>query len=150
MLSIHPLKNKVSETDLEKASNSYIMSLLAMFVGMPIPILNLFATLIFYFGNRKASRFVRWHCTQALLTQISLFAFNTISFWWTIGIITGELALSNYYFAYVIFVFLLNLIEIIQTIITATTIRKGNTVRWFFYGHLVNLILKTDDHGQID
>ena len=150
MLSITPLQTKVPESDLEKASNSYLMSLLAMFVGMPIPILNLVATLIFFFGNRKASNFVRWHCTQALVTQISLFAFNTISFWWTIGIFTGEFNLSNIYFAYLIFVLLINLVEIIQTIISATNIRKGKSVRWFFYGGLVNFILKTNDHGQID
>ncbi len=144
MLKIKTLQSKRYESELEKASNSYLMSLLAMFVGLPIPILNLVATLIFFYGNRKASPFVRWHCTQALVTQVSLFFFNTVSFWWTIGIFTGEFDLSNYYFSYLIIVIVINASEIIQTLITAIQIRKRNNVRWYFYAPLVDAILKNN------
>ena len=47
-------------------------------------IINLLATLIFYLGNRKGTYFVRWHCTQALLSQLSLLFMNSFGFWWTI------------------------------------------------------------------
>jgi len=56
-----------SEHEAEKASNSYLMSLIALIAGMPLPIINLIASVIFFVGNRKGTYFVRWHCTQALL-----------------------------------------------------------------------------------
>ena len=36
-----------SEHEAEKASNSYLMSLIAIIAGLPLPIINLLATLIF-------------------------------------------------------------------------------------------------------
>ena len=39
------------EHESEKASNSYLMSLIALIAGLPLPIINLIATLIFYLGN---------------------------------------------------------------------------------------------------
>ena len=39
--------------EAEKASNSYLMSLIAVIAGLPLPIINLIATVIFYLGNRK-------------------------------------------------------------------------------------------------
>jgi len=44
---------EISEDEREYASNSYLMSLFALFVGLPLPIFNLIATIIFYLGNRK-------------------------------------------------------------------------------------------------
>ena len=45
----------LKEHDHEQASNSYLMSLLALMVGFPLPIVNLIATAIFFLGNRKRS-----------------------------------------------------------------------------------------------
>jgi len=56
------------EHEAEKASNSYLMSLVALITGILLPIINLLATFIFYMGNRKGTYFVRWHCMHALLT----------------------------------------------------------------------------------
>jgi hypothetical protein len=128
--------------EAEKASNSYLMSLIAVIAGLPLPIINLIATFIFYMGNRKGTYFVRWHCTQALLSQFSLLMINTNGFWWTISIFFGEGELSNSYIAYMMSVFLFNLVEFIATIYTAIQVRKGKHVEWWFYGELTNLICK--------
>ncbi|MDP1993761.1 MAG: hypothetical protein Q8K40_00805, partial [Ignavibacteria bacterium] len=63
MISIKPFTYKPDEYEAEKASNSYLMSMVALIAGLPLPIINLIATVIFYVGNRKGSYFVRWHCT---------------------------------------------------------------------------------------
>jgi uncharacterized membrane protein len=130
------------EHECEKASNSYIMSLLAVIVGLPFPIINLLATLIFYLSNRKGTYFVRWHCTQALLSQASLLIINTIGFWWTISIVFGTGEISNDYIAYIIAIALFNLIELIATIYTAIQTRKGIHVQWYFYGDLTNALVR--------
>jgi uncharacterized Tic20 family protein len=130
------------EHEAEKASNSYLMSLIAVIAGLPLPIVNLLATLIFYLGNRKDTYYVRWHCTQALVSQASLLIMNSISFWWTISIAFGDEVITSNYIAYLITVILFNLVDFIATIYTAIATRKGKHVVWYFYGNLTNLICK--------
>lgn len=129
---------KPGDHEAEKASNSYLMSLIAVIAGLPFPIINLIATFIFYMGNRKGTYFVRWHCTQALLSQLSLLAINTIGFWWTVSILFRDGEISNQYIAYMISVIVFNLVEFIATIYTAIQTRKGKHIDWWFYGDLTD------------
>ncbi len=131
-----------AEHEAERASNSYLMSLIAVMAGLPLPIINLIATLIFFLGNRKGTYFVRWHCTQALLSQLSLLMINTVSFWWTVSILFRDGVVTNPYISYMITVVLFNLIELIATIYTAIETRKGHHVAWWFYGDLTDMICK--------
>ena len=126
----------------EKASNSYLMSLLAIMIGMPLPIVNLIATFIFYLGNRKNSYFVRWHCTQALLSQLMVLVMNSIGFSWTLKIIFTDLAVTNEYISYIITVVLFNITEIVATIYAAQQVRKGRHVKFWFFGTLTDLICR--------
>ena len=130
------------EHELEKASNSYLMSLIALIAGLPLPIINLMATFFFYIANIKGTYFVRWHCTQALLSQLSLLFINSFGFWWTISIIFGSETVTNKYIAYIITVLIFNIIEFIVTIITAIKVRKGIHVYWWFYGNLTQIICR--------
>lgn len=133
----------VTESELEKASNGYVMSLIAVMIGLPLPIINLLATFVFYLGNRKGTHFVRWHCTQALLSQFTLFIFNTVGFWWSMAILFKDTVdISNSYIAYMATVLLLNAGELAITIYTAIKTRKGEHVSWWFYGPLTNIICK--------
>lgn len=131
------------DAEAEKASNSYLMSLVAIMVGFPLPIINLMATLFFYIANRKSSYFVRWHCIQALLSQFSLFIVNSIGFWWTVSVLIKEDEhVSNPYLAYIITVFIFNVLELAMTISAAIKTRKGMHVSWYFYGPLTQMICK--------
>lgn len=130
------------EHEAEKASNSYLMSLVVLIIGLPLPIVNLIASIIFYFANRKATYFVRWHCTQALLSQFSLFIFNAYGFWWTIFIIFGTEKVNSIYLSYIITIIIFNIIEFAVTIFTAIQTRKGFHIEWWIYGSLTDLICK--------
>ena len=130
------------EHEAEKASNSYLMSLIAVIAGLPLPIINLLATVIFFLGNRKSTYFVRWHCTQALLSQVSLLLMNSTGFWWTISIIFSDERITSHYIAYMITIFVFNLTEFIATIYTAIQTRKGIHVQWWLYGNLTNIVCK--------
>lgn len=133
------------EHEAEKASNSYLMSLIALIAGLPLPIVNLIAAFIFYLGNRRGTYFVRWHCLQSLLSQASMLFANSAGFWWTVSIIfTGE-EITNQYIAYIITLVVVNIVEWIATIYTAIQVRKGIHVSWWFYGPLTQLICKPDD-----
>lgn len=130
------------EHESEKASNSYLMSLVAVVAGLPLPIINLLATFFFYMGNRKGTYFVRWHCTQALLSQASLLFINSFGFWWTMSIVFGSESISSRYIAYVIAALCFNLVEFVVTIYTAIQTRKGKHVKWFFYGNLTDIFVR--------
>lgn len=130
-----------AEYECERASNSYLMSVVAIMVGAPLPIVNLLATFFFYMANRKSTPFVRWHCTQALLSQITIFIINAISITWTLRIIFTDLVVTDLYVGYVITVILFNLFEFIITVVAAIKVRKGKHVEWIFWGTITNGIL---------
>ena len=138
---------KPNDMEAEKASNGYLMSLIALMAGMPLPIINLFATAIFYFGNRKASYFIRWHCTQTLVSQVTLLITNSIGFSWTMAVIFGDTIVSNKYIGYMITILIFNLIEFSVTIAAAVRVRKGEHVEWWFWGTITNLICKPKPEG---
>ncbi len=143
MIHIKEFSYDPSEHEAETASSSYLMSLIAIIVGLPLPIVNLIATIVFYFSNRKSTYFVRWHCTQALISQLSMLLINSIGFWWTISIIFTDETITNKYISYIISVILFNLAELVATIYTAIQTRKGIHVEWWFYGSLTNIICKS-------
>lgn len=131
------------EHEAERASNGYLMSLVAVVVGLPLPIVNLIATFFFFLGNRKSTYFARWHTTQALFSQLILLGFNSVGFWWTIDIFfRNNESLSNSYISYMIVLLVINAIEFITTMYTAIKTRKGIHVEWWLFGDVTNLIVK--------
>lgn len=142
MIAVKEFEYLPGEHENERASNSYLMSLIAVIAGLPLPIINLLATFIFFMGNRKGTYFVRWHCMQALLSQFSLLFANSTGFWWTLGIYFGTETISNNYIAYMITLIIFNAVEFITTIYTAINVRKGIHVEWWLFGSITNLICK--------
>ncbi len=142
MIHIEEFHYTPQEYEMEKASNSYLMSVIAMIAGMPLPIINLIATLVFWSANRRGTHFVRWHCTQALLSQITLVLMNGVAFWWVMLVIFSNLGVSNTLFAYLVTVLIYNVTEFIATVISAAKTRKGKHIKWWFYGPLTDIICK--------
>lgn len=130
------------DSENEKASQGYLMSLVAIMVGLPLPIFNLVATGLFFLGNRKGTFFVRWHCTQALLSQVLVVIMNSAGFTWTLSIIFGKISLTNQYIAYIITIILFNIFEFCATIFAAVQTRKGKHVEFWFFGPLTNLVCR--------
>lgn len=122
----------------ERASNSYLMSLVALMVGTPLPVINMLATLFFFLANRKSTPYVRWHCTQALLSQVTIFVMNAVAFTWTMRIIFGGLYITDNYIAYMLTVLCFNIFEFIITVVAAIRVRKGLHIEWWFWGALTN------------
>lgn len=142
-MDTHSISNRLQEDiDREKASNAYLMSLVALMAGLPLPVLNLLASVIFSLLNRKGSYFVRWHCTQVLISQISVFFLNSFGFTWTMRIIFFDLSPSNEWIAYVILVLLVNLLEIIGTLVSAIRIRKGKESSWWLFGPITDQLVR--------
>ena len=146
MIHLKPFPYVPNEHENELASNSYLMSLVAIIVGLPLPIVNLIATAIFYLNNRNSTFFVRWHCTQALLSQFSMLIINSAAFWWTVSILFRDEQLTDDYIGYIITALIFNISEFIATVYTAIQTRKGIHVEWWLYGSLTNLICEDRKH----
>lgn len=131
-----------NDSESEQASYSYLMSLIAVIAALPLPIVNLIATLAFYFSNRKSSYFVRWHCIQALVSQVTFIIINAYAFWHTIFIILGYEQITNKFIGYLITVILFNIADFIMTMYAAVQTRKGNHVFFWFWGDLTDLICR--------
>lgn len=133
--------------EYEKASNSYLMAVVSIIAGFPLPIINLIAAIGYYLGQRKSTYFVRWHCIQSIIGQALVIPFNSIAFAWTLTIIFNHKYSNNYhsdevfiedffyntsafYWLYIVFILFLNLIEFIAVIFTASRVRNGHNVRW--------------------
>lgn len=130
------------EDEKERASNCYVMSLVAVMIGLPMPIINLAATGIFYLMSRKGTFFVRWNSIQALVSQVPLFIMNNILFWWTIRILFCYTDLSSAYIAYFITVNLYNIYDFVETVRSAVQTRKGKIHKWYLYSTITDKICK--------
>jgi hypothetical protein len=131
-----------NDYESEKASNGYLMSVVAVMVGLPLPIINLAAAGFFYLGNRKSTYYVRWHCTQALLSQVFIVVMNSVGLSWTLSIVFGDNTLTNEYVAYILTILIFNLVEFVMNIAAAVQTRKGKHVYLWFFGPLTDLICR--------
>jgi hypothetical protein len=148
MTTTQLINYKPNDQESERASNSYLMSVMALIVGLPLPVINLIATFIFYLGNLKATRFVRWHCTQALFSQVAIVLINGFGVSWTLRILFGDLEVTNQYIAYIITVVVFNLFEFIITMYAMIVVRKGKHVEWWVFGPLTNLLFGSVEQNQ--
>ena len=130
------------EHEAERASNSYLMSLVVIMVGLPLPIVNVIGSVIYFLANRKSAYFVRWHCAQSLLAQVITLPVNAAGLYWTLAIVFDRASFSDNYAAYLITVILFNLIEFIATMVAAIRTRKGHHVSWLFFGPLTDALVR--------
>lgn len=130
------------EYELERASHSYLMSVIFITFALPLSIINLIATIVFLLANRNGTSFVRWHCIQALLSQFSLFIINSLAFVWVILMFFHVTVIDDTFIALLIVLFVFNVWEFAETVNAAIKTRKGIHVKWFFYGILTDKICK--------
>jgi uncharacterized Tic20 family protein len=148
MISIHEFQYLPDEYESEKASNSYLMSLIGITMVIVFPVIHLLSSLFFYIGNRKGSWFVRWHCIQALALQTVIAIFNVVSFTWTLLILFGPAEITNRYIGYMLTVIAFNIVCFIFTIYSTVQTRKGRHVYWYLLGGVTDLLCKPDIQGR--
>src|SRR5438477_6013265 len=85
----YPLEqpDELTTREKEDAMGAYLMMFAAIGAGLPLPIINLIAAVIYYFINKSASRFVRFHSYQALIATIPTTLINAGAMFWIIRIL---------------------------------------------------------------
>ncbi len=129
-----PQPEEISTREREDAMGSYLMMFASFAVGLPLPIINLIAALIYYFTNRGKSKFIDFHITQSLLSQLPTTALNAVLVAWTIRTFYYEIAFSDNYKGFLIMVIAANLIYLIFSIIAAVKARKGLMYYFILFG----------------
>ena len=139
-----PQPDDITQTEKEDAMGSYLMMFAAFAVGLPLPIINLIAAIVYYVLNRKKSRFVKFHCLQSLLSQIPTTIMNAVLVGWTIRLFIVEKfdrvitdvdwSTTNAYIGYAIAVAIANLMYVIFSIVAAIKANKGQFYYFIFFG----------------
>ena len=135
----HPLPQpeEIAIREKEDAMGSYLMMFAAMGAGLPLPIINLIAAVIYYYINKSKSRFVNFHSYQAMMSQIPTSLLNAgLTFWGIRIVVSEDWVFSNEFKGYVVMVIIANLLYIIFSIIAAIKARKGRFYYFMFFGKL--------------
>lgn len=137
-MEYYPLQQpeEIPEREKEDAMGSYLMMFAAVAIGLPLPIINLIASVIYYFVNRKKSRFIHFHCLQALLTQIPTTVINWVAVIWAVTIFFTDRTTTEIFWAYVIFAGASTFLYFIFNLIAAFKARQGKMYYFLFFGNL--------------
>ena len=86
------------------------MMFAAWSAGLPLPISNMIAAVIYLFVNRGRSRFVAFHSLQSLLWQIPVTLVNLVAVVWLVRIIWWDQPVTGRFWGCVILAALVNIV----------------------------------------
>jgi uncharacterized membrane protein len=116
---------------------AYLMMFAALGAGLPLPIINLIAAVVYYYINKRATRFVRFHTHQALISQIPTTLMNAVAVFWGFRILlSDEWFLTDIYKGYLVAVVLANILYFIFGIIGAVKAHQGKMYYLLFFGKI--------------
>lgn len=136
--SYHPLQQpeEVTIREREDAMGAYLMMFAALAAGLPLPIINLIAAIIYLYVNKSKSRFVHYHALHSLFAQIPVTLLNAGLVIWSVRLFFTDLSINDNFKGYVGVVIVANLIYFIFSIIAAVKARKGRMYYFLFFGRI--------------
>ena len=130
-----PQPEELTSREKEDAMGAYLMMFAAFAVSIPLPIVNLIAAIIYFYINRKKSRYIHFHCLQSLLSQLPTTLINWGMLYWALQIfLFDNVEINDYFYAYLGFMILANLIYFTFSIVAAIRARKGVFMYFIFFG----------------
>jgi uncharacterized membrane protein len=124
-----PQPDEITESEKEDAMGAYLMMFAGLGMGLPLPFINLVASVIYYFVNRRKSRFVAFHSLQSLLEQIPVTIVNAGLVTWLVVILVTGMHFRPAFFVALVFVVLVNVTDIVISVVGLIRARKGR----FYY-----------------
>jgi uncharacterized membrane protein len=135
----HPLPQPGELTTKEKddAMGGYLMMFAALGAGLPLPIINLIASIIYYHTNKSNNRFVRFHTYQALLSQLPLTLLNAVCMGWALRIFfSDQWNVTSVFIGYALMLVVANIVYIVFGIISAVKASKGYMYYYWIFGRI--------------
>lgn len=147
-----PQPHELSERDREDAMGAYLMMFAALAISLPLPVINLVAAIIYFYANRKKSRFIHFHALQSLISQIPTTLVNWGLVFWSVKIwILKHLELTEEFFYYLGFAGIVNTVYIIFSLIAAVKARRGQMYYFIFFGTIAfNLVFNRKSELRYD
>tara|TARA_B100000809_G_scaffold94032_1_gene92641 strand:- start:49 stop:531 length:483 start_codon:yes stop_codon:yes gene_type:complete len=131
-----PQPEEISKKEREDAMGAYLMMFASIGAGLPFPIINLIAAVIYYFVNRKKGRFVKFHSYQSLISQLPTTLLNAITLSWVIRNLINQVDFDQAFFGFLTAVIVTNIAYFVFSIIGAVKAKKGQMYYLFFFGRL--------------
>lgn len=132
-----PQPEELSNKEKDDAMGGYLMMFAALAVGLPLPIINLIASIIYYYTNKTNSRFVRFHTYQAMISQLPLTLLNAVCVGWALRIfISASLSVTPTFIGYALMLAVANLVYFIFGIISAVKASKGRMYYYWIFGRM--------------
>jgi uncharacterized membrane protein len=123
-----PQPDEIPEREREDAMAAYLMMFASLAIGLPIPLVNLVASVIYFLVNRKSSLFVAFHSLQALLTHIPVVLLNAGLVGWLVVNLVLKAEFLPGFFWYMFFTILTNLAYIVWSIVALIRAHKGRFI----------------------
>lgn len=135
-MEYHPLPQpeEIEVREREDAMGSYFMMFATAALGLPLPILNMIAAIVYYYVNRSKGKFVQFHTLQSLYSQIPVTLLNIALVVWVIINLVKDLDFTEVFWGYVIMTAIANIIYLIFSIIGAVKARNGLFYYFLFFG----------------
>jgi uncharacterized membrane protein len=133
-----PQPGDISQREKDDAMASYLMMFASWAVGLPLPLVNLVASVVYYAVNRKGSKFVAFHSLQSLLSQVPVSLLNAGVLGWGIGLLVkGGAAGSLWPFlGYAFFTAAVNILYLVFSIVALLAANKGRFYYLPFFGRI--------------
>ena len=141
-----PQPDDIPVREREDAMGGYLMMFAAMAAGLPLPIINLIAALIYFYINKSKSRFIKFHAYQSLISQIPTTLINAGLVFWSLRLFFYESYSFNevfgtgsefeIYWGYLIMVVVANVLYFIFSLVAAFKARKGQFYYFMFFGKM--------------
>jgi len=131
-----PQPNEISDREKEDATGSYLMMFATTALGLPLPVINMIAAIVYYFVNRDKGRFVKFHTLQSLYSQIPVSLINSYAIIWTIVNLVKDNPFTEVFWGYLITAGIINVFYFVFSIIAAVRAHKGRVYYFIFFGKL--------------
>lgn len=137
-MEYHPLPqpDEIPVREREDAMGAYFMMFATAALGLPLPVINMIAAIIYYFVNKSKGRFVQFHTLQSLYSQIPVTLLNIGLVVWVITNLVKEYDFTEVFWGYLVMTATANLIYLVFSIIGAVKARKGMFYYFLFFGKL--------------
>jgi uncharacterized Tic20 family protein len=124
-----PGPEEIGARERDDAMGAYLMMFASLGLGLPLPFINIVASIVYYFLNRRSSRFVGFHALQALISHIPVTLLNTACLVWFVVELVGGSLITIPLLTTILFTAALNLAFIVYSLIALVRARRG----LFFY-----------------
>lgn len=131
-----PQPEEIPVEEREDAMGGYFMMFASLAAGLPLPIINMIAAVIYYYINRNKSRFIHFHSLQSLLSQLPTSLMNAVLVFWVIRILYFDWEFDDIIKGYAITVVVANLFYFGFSVWAAIKARKGQMYYFVFFGRI--------------